>query len=111
MAAAAQLLMKQGADESINDQQVFGFHGLTSGWVWAGILAHIASLLSWLYALRFAPLNIAYNLTGFIQVLIPVGSWIFLGEQIHAQRWLGILLICVGVVITARQAGKVEEKL
>ena len=111
LSASAQLLMRRGASESLNHEEVLGFKGLTSGWVWLGILAHITSLLSWLYALRSAPLNIAYNLTGVIQVIVPLGSWFFLGEQIRPMRWLGIVLICAGVVITARQAGDVEEKL
>ena len=37
LSAAAQLLNKHGADESITKGAVFGFQGLGSWWVWAGI--------------------------------------------------------------------------
>ena len=111
MAAAAQLFMKRGADDAIGTHQIFGFGGLASGWVWLGIVSHIASLLSWLYALRYAPLNIAYYVAGLTQALVPLGSWFFLHEQIQLQRWAGVAIICLGVAITARQVGKVEEQL
>lgn len=110
LSAASQLLMKRGADESIQDAW-FGVSGLRSGWVWAGIFAMIASLASWLHALRTVPLNIAYNLTGLIQALVPLGCWLFLGESISAQRWLGIALVIAGVAVIARPLVRVEEKL
>ena len=111
LGAAAQLLNKHGADESITKGMVFGFQGLGSRWVWAGIVCLILSLFSWLHALRTAPLNIAFNLTGAMHVIVPLSSWVLLGETISGRRWLGIALICVGVIITARQVGEVEERL
>jgi drug/metabolite transporter (DMT)-like permease len=42
---------------------------------------------------------------------VPLSSWILLNEAISSRRWLGIALICAGVVITARQVGQVEERL
>jgi drug/metabolite transporter (DMT)-like permease len=109
--AAAQLLNKEGAVESISKGAIFGFQGLTSLWVWAGQTCMVLSLVSWIYALRTIPLHIAFNLTGTIQVIIPLASWFILGEVINGQRWLGIALILAGVFITARQAGELEEKL
>jgi undecaprenyl phosphate-alpha-L-ara4N flippase subunit ArnE len=111
LSAAAQLLNKRGADESVTGGAVFGFQGLGSPWVWGGIVCMILSLLSWLHALRTAPLHIAFNLTGAIHVIVPLSSWLLLGEAINGMRWLGIALICAGVVITARQVGEVEERL
>lgn len=110
LSAAAQLLMKRGADDSI-DQAWLGFAGLRSIWVWLGIFAMIGSLLSWLYALRFIPLNMAFNLAGFIHVLVPLGCWIFLAESISPVRWCGILLVVAGVLVTARPLMRVENRL
>lgn len=111
LSAASQLLMKQGAGESIPEGTWFGFAGLRSLWVWVGIFAMIASLVSWLHALKTVPLNIAFNLTGLIQALVPLGCWIFLREQISMQRWLGIALVIAGVVVIARPLVRLEEKL
>ncbi|MDP9290850.1 MAG: hypothetical protein M3O82_00640 [Verrucomicrobiota bacterium] len=109
LSAAAQLLMKRGADSI--DQAWLGFAGLRSMWVWLGILAMVGSLLSWLYALRFIPLNIAFNLAGFVHVLVPVGCWLFLAETISPLRWCGISLVVVGVLVIARPLMKVENRL
>ena len=98
------------ADKSVSEI-CLGFEGLRSGWVWLGIAGMVTSLFSWLYSLRFVPLNIAFNLAGLIQVLVPVASWFFLGERIGPLRACGILLVCTGVFVVARPLMHVEEKL
>src|SRR5437764_13284852 len=110
LSAAAQVLLKLGANETVHEIWL-GVSGLKSGWVWLGIVAMVTSLVSWLYALRFIPLNIAFNLAGFIHVLVPVSCWIFLGEKISATRWVGILLVVTGVLVIAKPLMKVEERL
>ena len=108
--AAAQLFLKKGADAAVTEIWN-GVAGLRSGWVWLGILGMVSSLFCWLYSLRYIPLNVAYNLAGLIQVLVPIGSWFFLGEKIGYSRGLGILLVCAGVYIVARPLMQIEEKL
>lgn len=108
--AASQIFLKIGANEDVHS--VFGgLEGLRSGWVWLSILAQVLSLLSWLYALRFVRLSIAYNLTNLMQVIVPISCWIFLGEIINTQRWCGISLVLIGVFIIARPVVKMEEHL
>jgi drug/metabolite transporter (DMT)-like permease len=108
--AAAQLLLKRGSGIEAADSWL-GLDALRSGWVWLGIGAMIASLFSWLYALRFVPLSVAFTLAGAIHFLVPIGSWLWLGEAISGKRWLGILFVIAGVIISARPATNVEEKL
>jgi multidrug transporter EmrE-like cation transporter len=110
LAAAAQLFLKKAAGDAIGDN-VLGFSVLRSGWGWLGILSHIASLLCWLYSLRFIALNIAVNLAGIIHVLVALGSWIFLGENILPIRWIGIFLVVAGVIVIAKPLVIIEEKL
>ena len=110
LSAAAQLFLKKGADRMVSEIWL-GVEGLRSGWVWLGIAAMVTSLFSWLYSLRFVPLNIAFNLAGLTQVLVPVASWLCLGEKIGPVRACGILLVCAGVFIVARPLMQVEEKL
>ena len=109
--ACAQVLLKIGADHSVASGSVFGVAGLQSGWVWLGIIAMVTSFGSWIYSLRFVPLNIAANLTGATHVLVPLICWTVMGEQIHAKRWLGICLVIAGVYIIARPLMKVEEEM
>jgi drug/metabolite transporter (DMT)-like permease len=110
LSAAAQLSLKAGVGNHA-DAGVMDFAALQSGWVWLGIAAMIGSLFSWLYALRFVALSVAFTLSGAIQALVPFGSWLFLGETISITRWMGISLVIAGVVISAKPATIVEEKL
>ncbi len=116
LSAASQPLLKLGADQvhaaaSHWPEWLLPLRWLASGWVWLGILAIIASLLSWLHSLRTIPLTIAASLTGFQHVLVPLASWAWLGETIGPLRSTGIVLVLLGVLITAREAARLEEKL
>jgi len=110
LSTAAQLCLKKGADKSVTEIWL-GVEGLRSGWVWLGFGAMVASLFSWLYGLRFVALNVATNLSGLVQVLVPLSCWLLLGERIGPTRWCGIVLVCAGVYVVARPLMRVEEKL
>jgi drug/metabolite transporter (DMT)-like permease len=110
LSATAQICLKKGADKAVPGI-LLGIEGLRSGWTWLGIVAMVSSLFSWLYGLQFVALNIAYNLAGFVQVLVPIASWFFLGEKIGPLRACGIILVCAGVWVVARPLMQVEKKL
>jgi len=109
--AAAQLFMKKGADESLQGVTSFALvsSSLHSAWVWAGIACLIASLISWLYALRYVQLIIAFNLASLLNVLVPLLSWALLGDTISATRWAGIALVFTGVLVVAKPVIRMEE--
>jgi drug/metabolite transporter (DMT)-like permease len=88
-----------------------GVTGLLSGWTWLGIICVILSLVSWLYILRKVPLSIAFPLSNVVHVLVPLASWIFLGELIGTKRWWGISLVLIGLIIVAKPVARIEEKL
>lgn len=117
LTSAAQLLLKVGADHASTgsmDNSVWSWLGieeLGSGWTWLGILAFVGSFGSWLYALRFLPLGIAFNLTNSVHVFVPLGSWWFLHEQIGLLRIAGITLIVLGIVLMAQSVARIEEKI
>jgi drug/metabolite transporter (DMT)-like permease len=108
--AAAQIFIKIGTGHA-PDQPMLSISALTSGAMWLGIVAMVVALVSWLYALRSVPLTIAFTLAASTQVLVPLGCWIFLGEQISLLRWGGIFLVTFGVLLVAQPLSKVEERL
>ena len=71
----------------------------------------ILSLVSWLYVLRLVPLSIAFPLSNVVHVLVPLSCWIFLGEQISTQRWCGIALVLLGLIVVAKPFARIEERL
>ncbi len=111
LSASAHILLKRGAQDHVSADAWFAIDGLRSGWVWLGILAMVSSLGSWLYALRFVPLNIAFNLAGVIHAIVPLGGCLFFHETIGLQRGIGIGLVVAGVMVIAQIAGEAEEKL
>jgi drug/metabolite transporter (DMT)-like permease len=110
----SELLLKRGATEVAEPESAFswtGVNGLASSLVWWAILLIIASFISWLYVLRYIPLTVAYPLSRVVDVLVPLGCWFFLGEQISALRWCGIALVVTGLALVAKPIAKMEERL
>jgi drug/metabolite transporter (DMT)-like permease len=110
LSSASQIFFKvaSGVDHNPNTitPQLF-----TSWALWGGIIATLTSLVSWLNALRSVPLIIAFNLGAVTYILVPLGSWVFLGEQVPPIRWLGITLVTLGVLLIARPLSRMEERL
>jgi drug/metabolite transporter (DMT)-like permease len=111
LVTASELLMKAGASAQHGEIGVVGIAALRSGFTWAGIVLYCLSFVSWIYVLRTVPLAIAYALINVVHILIPLGCWIFLGEAINSQRWLGIALVLAGLLLVAKPLATVEKKL
>lgn len=110
----SELFLKMGARATAHPNQSWawtGISGLESAWTWLGIVCIIFSLLTWLYVLRQIPLSIAFPLSNAPHVLVPLVSWIFLGEMISGRRWCGITLVLLGLLLVAKPFARIEEKL
>jgi undecaprenyl phosphate-alpha-L-ara4N flippase subunit ArnE len=111
---AGEVLLKKGADSVAGRGGVaaaMGFLPLLSAWTWIGIISYVTSLVSWLYVLRTVPLSIAFPLVNVVHVFVPLAAAIFLHEHVSLRRWMGILLIIVGVFAIVKPLVKAEEKL
>jgi len=109
-----ELLLKRGAAETANLSPRWSWTGLTglaSIYVWIAIVFVILSLITWLYVLRYIPLSIAFPISQAVHVLVPLGSWLVLGENIIGLRWLGIALVSVGLAVVAKPVARLEEEL
>jgi len=111
---ASEIFLKLGARETAQLTKSWnwtGITGLLSAWTWLGIVCVILSLISWLYVLRQVPLSIAFPLSNVVHVLVPLASWMFLGELIGMRRWCGITLVLIGLIMVAKPIARIEEKL
>lgn len=97
LVAAAQLLLKRGAAPA--DGAWTGLASLASPWTVAGIACYIAGFFAWIRALRRLPLSVAFPVTGAAHVLVPLGSWLLLGEAVPPLRWAGVVLVAAGVAL------------
>ena len=113
--AIYELLLKVGATETAEiagkSWAWTGLSGLASGYVWIAILFVILSLLTWLHVLRHLPLSIAFPISQVVHALIPLGSWLVLGESISMLRWGGIALVMVGLAVMAKPVAQMEERI
>ena len=109
-----ELLLKRGAAQTANPNSSWswtGLSGLGSIYVWIAIVFVILSLVTWLYVLRYLPLSIAFPISQAVHVLVPLGSWIVLGENIITLRWIGIALVSLGLAVVAKPIARIEEEL
>lgn len=111
---ASEIFLKRGAADTahlFSRWNWTGISGLASPLVWIGIVFVILSFITWLNVLRFLPLTIAFPLSNVVHILVPLCSWIFLGEKISDLRWSGIALVLLGLIVVAKPAAQLEEKL
>jgi drug/metabolite transporter (DMT)-like permease len=112
--ATAELFLKRGAVKAPPlpaSLSWTGLAGLASPLVWVGIVLIAVSFVSWLWVLRFIPLSVAFPLSQFTHVLVPLGSWILLDELISWRRWTGIVLVVIGILTVAKPVARMEEEL
>ena len=106
--AVAQLLLKAGT----NSVGVFAFSSdnlVPVGWKLAtephiigGVGCYVISVIVWIIALSRVEVSIAYPMLSIGYVVNALLAWWLFGEDLNAQRWLGIGVIVVGVVLVAR---------
>ena len=112
--AIYELLLKRGAVETAHLSERWGWTGLSglaSIYVWVAMVFVIVSLITWLHVLRYIPLSIAFPISQAVHVLVPLGSWIVLGENIIGLRWAGIALVSLGLAVVAKPVARFEEEL
>ena len=68
--------------------------------------AYAAALLAsfvWLYVIAKLPLIVAFPVyIGITFLLVVIGGWIFLSENVTAMRIVSILLILIGIILGVR---------
>ena len=65
--------------------------------VFAGLVCYAVSTITWLAALSRAQLSFVYPLISISYILVMLVGVLFFHEQVPWTRWMGVLLICLGV--------------
>ncbi len=81
--------------------QIFG-PALTQPLVWIGLAAYALSAMFWLIVLSRFDLSYAYPMLASMYLVIPIVSRIFLNESIPPLRWVGMLVVLIGVILVSR---------
>lgn len=108
LTAAAQLLLKAGAEKlaplslSVSGAFAFAMRIASEPHLLAGVACYFISMLLWIMALTRMEVSVAYPMLSLGYVLTAIAAYFLFGEAVSVQRVLGIVVIIVGVVITAR---------
>jgi drug/metabolite transporter (DMT)-like permease len=93
------VLIKIGASPHLGHAYILGQFGWQTA---AGIGCFGASVLLYAWALKYIPLHVAQSVLSLQIVGAILASALLLGETITPQKWLGILVIWVGLGIVLR---------
>lgn len=78
--------------------------GTTSNvYVISGFILFALGAILWLVVLSKVEVSYAYPIGSLGYILLLFASWLFLGETIPLSRWIGVLLICLGIFFIARR--------
>lgn len=99
-----QVLFKLGLDRIgvLTFGNLFAVFG--SPIIWVGLILYVVATLLWFAILSRAQLSVVYPLQSLSYILGLFSSMVFLHEQVPPIRWVGTLVILLGVVLVTWQA-------
>ncbi len=68
-------------------------------WMWCGLGLMALAFFSLLMLLSWANVSFVVPVTALSYVIAALGAKFFLGEQVSANRWLGVMFVCLGVAL------------
>ena len=108
--AVAQLLLKAGASSAGEISMSAGAPALLRTAfglaqhpaILGGLACYAISVVVWIVALSRVEVSIAYPMLSIGYIVNALLAWWLFGEDVNLQRWLGIGVIIVGVILVAR---------
>ncbi len=77
----------------------FVWRAVCAGWVWIGIALMTLAFFSLLAMLSMENVSFVVPVTALSYAAGAIGATLFLHERISRQRWVGVLMICIGVTL------------
>jgi multidrug transporter EmrE-like cation transporter len=68
---------------------------------WLALLAYAISVAVWIVGLSRVPVSQAYPVLSVGYVITALLAWMLFGETVSVERWAGIGLIMVGVILVS----------
>lgn len=79
--------------------------GMKRGSFWIGLTLMTSGFFALLGMLSVSKVSFVFPATALSYAVGTLGGKLFLGETVSTQRWLGVLLVCIGVVLVALGKG------
>jgi drug/metabolite transporter (DMT)-like permease len=77
----------------------FLFQALRVKWMWIGVTMMAIAFFALLATLSFENVSFVVPVTALSYAAGAIGAVLFLRERVTLQRWIGVLVVCAGVVI------------
>jgi len=72
---------------------------LTSGYIWLGVACLLTFFVAYMLVLTWADYSYVQPASSFSYAVVALLGYFLLGEAVPLLRWIGIIVICVGVFI------------
>jgi drug/metabolite transporter (DMT)-like permease len=69
------------------------------GWMWLGLLLMTIAFFALLGMLSIENVSLVVPVTALSYGVGALGGQLFLGERVSVRRWIGVLLVCLGVAL------------
>jgi multidrug transporter EmrE-like cation transporter len=92
-----------GEPEALRPRALLAFFGraLRSQWFWTGLPLVALSFYLLLVLLSWEPVSFVIPMSALGYVVGAFGGKYILGEEVGPARWVGVALVCTGVVLVA----------
>jgi uncharacterized membrane protein len=80
-----------------------------SGYIWLGVASLLTFFVAYMLVLTWADYSYVQPSSSLAYAVTGVLSYVLLGEVITPLRWLGIVVICVGVFVVGHTAPRTTE--
>ena len=99
---AGQVLFRLGVDGKNFGSILETINVLFTPIVVAGLSIYVLSTMLWLYVLTRVPISQAYPMLALAYPIMLVFARYLFSEEVSLIRWIGAIIICVGVVLIAQ---------
>lgn len=77
----------------------FVLRAVRVGWMWIGIAMMTLAFFALLAMLSMENVSFVVPVTALSYAAGAIGAMVFLRERISTQRWVGVLIVCIGVTL------------
>lgn len=110
------LMLKRGMNQIGGVQLSFAGLGhsfvltVTNGTIWAGVVFLAGFMISYMTVLSWADYSYVMPAGAFGYALLTLLAVVFLHENVSPRRWVGVFLICLGVVLVGQTKPRTTEE-
>lgn len=92
-----------GEPKRLRPKELLKFLGraVCNGWFWVGIPLMAFSFYALLILLSWQPISFVIPASALSNVVGTLGAKYLLKEDVSAARWVGVVLVCIGVALVS----------